>query len=145
VKAHAFLRIAAAAVLCISCGGSGGYGGGNTTPSPTSPSAPATPSVVTIAIDGIRGQLSFSPNPAMCATGQTVVWKNNDTVTHRVVIDELNIDTGDIPAGTTSKAMSLGDVSKGYHCALHPEMVGALNGASIPSPPPAEPCGPYGC
>ena len=81
----------------------------------------------------------------MCPTGQTVVWKNNDTVTHRVVIDELNIDTGDIPAGATSKALSLGDVSKAYHCALHPEMVGALNGASIPSPPPAEPCGPYGC
>jgi plastocyanin len=145
MKAHLCLRIAAAAALCVSCGGSGGYGSGNTTSSPTSPSTPATSSVVTVTINGVRGQLSFSPNPAMCATGQTVVWKNNDTVTHRVVIDELNIDTGDIPAGATSKAMSLGDVSKGYHCSLHPEMVGALNGASIPSPPPAEPCGPYGC
>jgi plastocyanin len=144
MKGYMFLRVAAATMLCVSCGGSGGYG--SSAPStPTAPSAPATPGVVTITINGIRGQLSFSPNPATCATGQTVVWKNNDSVTHRVIIDELNIDTGDIPAGATSKAMSLADVSKGYHCALHPEMVGALNGASIPSPPPGEPCGPYGC
>lgn len=143
MRAQRFLRISVAALLCVSCGGSGGYG--TTTPStPTAPSSPTTSNVVTITITGVHGALSFSPNPATCATGQTVVWKNADSVVHRVVIDELGINTGDIAPGATSQPMSLADVSKGYHCSIHPEMVGALNGAAIP-PPPGEPCGPYGC
>jgi plastocyanin len=99
---------------------------------------------VTISIVGDRGATSFSPNPATCSTSQMVVWKNNDTVVHRVVIDGLNIDTGPINPGASSQPMSLANVSRGYRCTLHAGMVGALNGAETP-PPMGEPCGPYGC
>jgi plastocyanin len=139
MKTRALALLAAA--LCWTCGG-GGYGGTST---PTTPSPGGTgTSIVTISIVGQNGATSFSPNPATCATSQMVVWKNNDTVVHRIVIDDLAIDTGPINPGASSQPMSLANISKGYHCTLHPNMVGALNGATTP-PPSGEPCGPYGC
>lgn len=117
------------AALCVACGGgSGGYGG-NTSPTPT-PSTGGTSNITTVTITGQKGDQSFSPNPAMCATGQMVVWKNADTTTHRIVIPDLNIDTGNIAPGASSQPVSLANVSKAYHCSLHPSMVGALNQAS---------------
>jgi plastocyanin len=138
------MQTLAATALCVSCGGSGGYGGSSSS-TPTTPSPSGATNVITITITGVKGALSFSPNPAQCATGQTVVWKNADSVTHRVEIDELGVNTGDIAPGATSQPMSLANVSKGYHCSLHPQMVGALNGAATPSPSDGPACGPYGC
>jgi len=127
------------AVLCVSCGGgSGGYGGGST---PTTPSTGGSSNITTITISGQKGDQSFSPNPAMCATGQTVVWKNADSTTHRIVIADLGIDTGNIAPGASSQPVSLANVSKNYHCSLHPSMVGSLNSATTDP----ERCGPYGC
>jgi plastocyanin len=121
------------ALVSSSCGGGsgapaapspgpGGGGGGSTT--------------VTITITGVKGVQSFSPNPGTCAAGQMVVWRNADVVTHRVKIDDLAIDTGDIAPGASSQPMSLGNVSKSYHCPIHPSMVGSLNAAQTPDPPP---------
>jgi plastocyanin len=135
-------QVLLATVLCVSCGGSGGSSGSNAS-TPTTPSSTGSSNVVTVTITGNNGALSFSPNPAACVTGQTVVWKNADTVTHHIVIDDLGVNTGDIPPGGTSQPMSLGNVSKSYHCSLHPAMVGALNNAVTPTDGPA--CGPYGC
>ncbi len=136
------LRASVLALLCVSCGGgSGGYGGGSSSSTPTTP-APTTPSnAITITITGNKGEQSFSPNPAMCATGQTVVWKNADSITHRIVIQDLGIDTGNLAPGASSQPVALADVSKNYHCSLHPSMVGSLNNATND---PGN-CGPYGC
>lgn len=138
MHARASLFALAASLLVVSCGGGGS--------SPSTPTAPSTPStggaagstVVTINIIGDRGALSFSPNPATVPTGQMVVWKNTDTVAHRVVI-EGQVNTGDIAPGASSAPQPLGGVEKGYHCSIHPGMVGALNGASNP-----DPCDDYG-
>ncbi|MFL6280968.1 MAG: hypothetical protein ACJ731_12710 [Vicinamibacterales bacterium] len=133
------LRASLLAVLCASCGGSGGYGGGATTP--TTPSTGGSSNVTTITIAGQKGDQSFSPNPGMCVTGQTVVWKNADSIAHRIVIPDLGIDTGNLAPGASSQPVSLANVSKNYHCSLHPSMVGSLNSATTdPSN-----CGPYGC
>jgi plastocyanin len=143
MKTRALVALLAAG-LCWTCGGGGGGYGGSSTP-PTTPSpAPTGTNIVTISIVGDRGATSFSPNPATCNPSQMVVWKNNDTIVHRVVIDGLGIDTGPLNPGASSQPMSLANVSRGYHCSLHPGMVGALNGAETP-PPMGEPCGPYGC
>jgi plastocyanin len=144
MRARTLMQTFAAMALCVSCGGSGGYGGSSSS-TPTTPSPSGATNVITITITGVKGALSFSPNPAQCATGQTVVWKNADSVTHRVEIDDLGVNTGDIAPGATSQPMSLANVSKGYHCSLHPQMVGALNGAATPSPSDGPACGPYGC
>jgi plastocyanin len=130
--------LSACVLIAGSCGGSGGYGG-------STPSAPTNTStqggVVTITIRGVNGKQSFAPNPAQCAAGQSVVWFNSDTVTHRVVLDDLSVDTGDILPGRSTAPMALGSVSKAYHCSLHPNMVGSLNNAETPEPPRA--CEPY--
>lgn len=125
----------AGALLSVSCGGSSGYGGGSTPSSPTP--APGGPSnIVTVTIRGVNGAQSFSPNPATCRDGQMVVFRNADTITHRVVIDDRSVDTGDIAPGASTQPLALGGVSKAYHCPIHPNMVGSLNEAPTPEPPP---------
>lgn len=132
----------AGSLLLISCGGSGSPASSSPT-APTSTSAGGTAStVVTINIIGDKGTLSFSPNPATVPEGQLVSWKNTDSIVHRVVFDGL-VDTGDINPGATSAPQALGAVSKGYHCSIHPGMVGSLNGAATPTP--GAPCDIYGC
>jgi plastocyanin len=124
-----------AALLAVSCGGGGGYGSTPTTPTPA-PTSGGSGNVVTITITGVKGGQSFSPNPATCMLGQTVVFKNADVVTHRVVLDDRSVDTGDIAPGASSAPQALGAVSKPYHCSIHPSMVGSLNSAATPDPPP---------
>ena len=128
--------LVAGALLAVSCGGGSGYGG-DMSPGPTPPPS-GSPNVVTITISGVRGAQSFSPNPASCAQGQVVVFRNADTVTHRVILDDRSIDTGDIAPGASSQQLQLGAVSKSYHCPIHPNMVGSLNSAPTPEPPPCQ-------
>jgi plastocyanin len=141
MKQQTLFRALLAAILCAGCGG----GGGATPASPAAPTTSGGNQVITITIKGQNGVLSFSPNPAMCATGQTVVWKNGDTITHHVTIDDLGITTGDLAPGETSKPFSLSAVSKSYHCVLHPTMVGAINDAATPDPKNDPYCDLYGC
>jgi len=129
--------LAAAAVVAVSCGGSGGGG------SPTAPSNPGggggtggQAATVTINITGQGGRLAFSPNPATVNAGQLVVFKNNDTVAHRVTLDDGTVQTPEIPAGGTSAPVAMGTAgSKTYHCSIHPGMVGGFNGAEVEPPP----------
>jgi len=103
----------AALGLCLSGCGSNSF----------NPSAPSDAIVINIV--AINGAQSFSPDPSSVPIGQTVVWHNIDTVTHRVVLNDLSVDTGNLNPGSYSPAMSLGSVG-GYHCSIHPEMVGTL-------------------
>ena len=121
--------ILTAAVAVVLAGGWGCGGGGSGNPS--SPSSSAT---ITITIVGDRGGQSFSPNPASAA-GQLVVFRNNDTVVHRVRLNDLSLDTGDIAPGATSQAVRMPGVGTNYHCFLHQTMVGAVSGATTPPPP----------
>jgi plastocyanin len=132
-------RIVAAGLACAlvaGCGGSGGYEGPSTGPTP--PPSGGGSNAVTITISGVRGAQSFSPNPAMVPPGQMVVFHNADVVTHRVSLDDRSIETGDIAPGATSQPLPLGAVSKSYHCPIHPNMVGSLNSAQTPEPPPCQ-------
>src|SRR5688572_24671492 len=95
------LRIASALAASMAamsaCGGSGDSGSS----SPTGPSSPST-NAMTITITRQNGTQSFSPNPAS-AGGQLVVFRNADTLVHRVVLNDGSIDTGDIASGGTSR------------------------------------------
>ena len=122
-------RISAAALaagLAAACGGGG----------PAAPNPPADTTPVTIVITGVRGAQSFSPNPAAVPAGRMVIWKNNDIVVHRVRLTDGSADTGDLQPGASSAPMPLGNVSKPYTCSVHPSMVGSLNAAETPEPPP---------
>jgi plastocyanin len=101
--------------------GCGGYS------APTAPQNEGGPpdGAVIINVLGINGTQSFSPNPATVPAGQTVVWHNVDSTTHRVVLDDGRLDTGNISPGRFSTATTLPG-SGPYHCAIHPPMVGTL-------------------
>jgi plastocyanin len=114
-------------ITAFACGGSS---------SPSSPSN-STSNLPTIMIVGQNGAQAFSPNPAPLG-GQQVVFKNNDAVTHRVVLNSGSVDTGDIPSGATSRAVTMPTSGTNYHCSIHPGMIGAVNASSGGAPPPCE-------
>lgn len=130
------LALAGAFVLA----GCGGGGGGS---APTSPSTPSnggsnnngTPASVTVSIMGDQGKNSFNPNPAPVASGQVVVFKNTDKVTHHIVLDDGSMTTGDIAPGASSVALPVGAANVGFHCTIHPDMVGAFNAGVEQDPP----------
>jgi len=115
------LTIFAVAALGLPLASCGGYGG----PSPDPVSSPPPANAIVINVLGINGAQSFSPNPGSVPNGQLVVWHNVDTITHRVVMNDGEVDTGNIAAGAFSPPQAL--VAPGpYHCTIHPEMVGTL-------------------
>lgn len=114
------------------CGGNG-YSSGNGNPTgPTPP--PSGSGVVTINVVAINGAQSFSPNPATVPDGQMVVWHNVDSITHRVVLNDRSVDTGDLAPGTSSQAMALNAGDGQYHCSIHPVMIGSVNQSTAPLP-----------
>ena len=92
--------------------------------------------VVTINVVAIHGAQSFSPNPATLPAGQKVVWHNIDNTTHRVVLNDRSVDTGDLTPGASSQPMAIGAAGGEYHCAIHPEMIGSINQDTAMSPAP---------
>jgi len=130
--------LALAAVATASCGG-GSSAGASTPTSPTSSGSGGsggTQTIVTITISGSSGKNAFNPNPATVAAGQLVVFKNNDVVTHHIVLDDGSLQTADIPPGATSAAVAMGTSGADtYHCTIHPTMVGGFNGADVNNPP----------
>jgi plastocyanin len=119
------------ALLAWSCGG------GSTDSNPAAPSGSGAPSV-TVAITGGFTANSFNPNPVPASVGETVAFKNNDTVSHHLVLDNGSLDIGDIAPGATSKTITVPAGSGNFHCTLHPTMVGAINGP-VPASPPCDP------
>jgi plastocyanin len=124
--------------LCAwGCGSSTDYGGGPVAPTPTPTSGPSS-GVVTINVVIENGAQSFSPNPATLPAGQTVVWRNIDRVTHRVVLNNGSLDTGDLAPGASSQPMSINGGGGPYHCSIHPSMVGTIVPAASTFPSPVK-------
>jgi plastocyanin len=111
--------VLATAAAVSACTGANGV-----SPTPTAP-PPASP-VVTVDVAEINGPYSFYPSPVTAGSGQAVVWRNFDTVTHHVVFDENGIDTGTLAPGTLSQPMTIGAGTWNYHCSIHPSMVGSV-------------------
>ena len=94
------------------------------TPTPSNPTV--TPDV-TINIQANNGAQSFAPNPASARVGQTVAWRNVDTITHTATQDGGSFQTGNIAAGVTSTPIMMSSAGTfTYHCSIHPGMVGTL-------------------
>ncbi|MFB3853758.1 MAG: hypothetical protein ACE148_08025 [Vicinamibacterales bacterium] len=108
--------------------------------STSAPASPAPAEAITIRITGQNGARSFSPNPASVG-GRLVVFRNDDSVVHRVTLDDGTLDTGDIPPGGTSRPPLMPVVGTNYHCSIQPTMIGSVGPMSGGTPPPCE--GPY--
>lgn len=116
------LPLAIAALLAAGCGSDknptapgGGGGGGGTAD-------------VVINIVANSGASSYSPNPDTVSVGQTVAWKNMDSMTHTATSDVGGVfSSGNIMAGGTCSPITMTAAgSYPYHCSLHPSMTGTL-------------------
>ena len=133
-------KFATASILMLGLGMWGCSGSGYSNGSTASPMAP-TPinsnggGVVTIDVVAVNGAQSFSPNPATLPPGQMVVWHNVNNTTHRVVLNDRSVDTGDLAPWVTSRALTPSAAGANYHCSIHPAMVGAIGSAQGEPPP----------
>lgn len=154
--------VIAALVGAVALWGCGG-GGGSAAATPTSPTSTATASApppppsptpaptttaatVTVAIVGSSGNRAFEPNPVRANTGDTVMFRNSDRVTHHLVMDDGSADLGAVAPGAVSRGFTVRSASAlNFHCTVHSSMVGSINGAAAPEPPAClDPYG-YGC
>jgi len=135
MRAFVIVSILTLGLAMWACSGSG-YPSGNTS-SPAAPTPAAASGIVTIDVVAINGAQSFSPNPATLPAGQMVVWRNVNSTTHRVVLNDRSVDTGDLAPGASSQPMPIGAAGGQYHCSIHPEMVGSINQGTETSPPTA--------
>jgi plastocyanin len=135
MRAFAIVTVLALGLATWACSGSG-YSNGSTN-SPAAPTPIASNGVVTINVVAINGAQSFSPNPATLPAGQMVVWHNANSTTHRVVLNDGSVDTGNLAPGASSQPMAIGAAAGQYHCSIHPEMIGSFNQDTAPAPPTA--------
>ena len=106
--------------------------GGGSESLPTGPSPSTNP--VTVNIVSSAGNQAFSPNPVQVPSGTSLVFRNSTNDFHRIVMDSGTV-IGDLAPGASSAAMQVG-AGGDFHCTNHPSMVGSINGATAPTPPP---------
>ena len=69
----------------------------------------------------------YNPTPVTVSVGGTVVWVNQDDMTHTATADDAAWDTGDIQAGTSSSPIQFSTAGTfAYHCTPHPRMKGIV-------------------
>jgi len=105
---------------------------------PAAPTPTPPPATLTIDIAEMNGPNSFYPSPAGVAAGQTVLWRNDDRLTHHVVFDDLPVDAGSTAPGTSSQPLTIAAGTWSYHCAIHPSMVGTVTVAGSDQPAPVQ-------
>ena len=138
MRAFVIVTVLGLGLATSACSGSG-YSSGSTN-SPAAPTPSTSNGIVTINVVAINGVQSFSPNPATLPAGQMVVWHNVNNTTHRVVLNDGSVDTGNLAPGASSQPMAIGAAGGQYHCSIHPEMIGSLNQDTAP---PSSPTSPY--
>lgn len=133
MRVFAIVTVLSLGIAASACSGSG-YSSASTSV-PSAPTPITANGVVTIDVVAINGAQSFSPNPATLPAGQMVVWHNVNNTTHRVVLNDGSVDTGNLAPGASSQPMAIGAASGQYHCSIHPSMIGSVNQDTAPSSP----------
>jgi plastocyanin len=102
------------------------------------PDGVPVPVQLTINIVGTFGATAFAPNPLQAAVGNTIIWSNNDLIVHEIVLDD-GTPVGMLAPGQSSVPISISTPTAGYHCTLHPSMVGQVTTMPPAPPVPADP------
>ena len=111
------LLAAVLAIAASACGSS----------SPSSPTSPTTAADVTISMVGNLANQSFNPNPTTMKVGQTVAFKNSDSIVHDATQDASKFTTGNVQPGATSAPIAMSTAGTfTYHCTIHPGMIGTI-------------------
>jgi len=101
--------------------------GSDSSSSSSTPTTPTPAADLTITIQGNRGNQSFSPEPATMRVGQSVAWRNADSITHNATQDATRFATANLAAGATSSPITMSTAGTfTYHCTIHPGMIGTL-------------------
>lgn len=127
--------IALSGLVLWAVGCSGGNGGGGGTPTgPSTNPPPQTQAGTTVNIVSSAGNAAFSPNPVQVPAGGTIQWRNATGDAHVLVMNDGT------PIGTLAPGASITTALSGgggnFRCVTHPTMVGSINGATAPEPPP---------
>ncbi|MHB8572182.1 MAG: cupredoxin domain-containing protein [Candidatus Dormibacteria bacterium] len=90
----------------------------------------ASQSTVTIA------QYAYTPNPITIQAGDSIVWRNSDSVAHTATQDSSGFDTGTIAAGQSSAPIQFNTAGTFlYHCTFHAQMHGSISVQGSAPPP----------
>jgi plastocyanin len=83
-------------------------------------------------------KLRFTPAAVQVATGDTVIWVNDDDRGHTVVADDGSFNSGEIGIGGVFRQQFSSPGEVAYHCDHHPRMRGKVVVAGKPQkdPPP---------
>lgn len=93
-------------------------------PSGALPGKEATPSAQRVEV--IISNLSFQPASITVGKGSTIVWRNQDAVSHTVTAGDGNFNSGTIVAGDTFEQRFDKVKTYAYSCSIHPEMKGTI-------------------
>ena len=100
----------------------------------------ASAAPLTVTIIGTAGSGAFAPNPLPAAVGDTIVFRNDDLTTHRLVLDDAaSTEIGTLAPGRSSAPIPMTSAGVTYHCTIHPSMVGTLGTVDSAPPPPMPP------
>ena len=90
--------------------------------SPSSPTSPSSGSLVTVFIKNSV----YSPNPVTVKVGQSVNWKNDDSITHTATLDGMfnNVISPNSAQGAPVPMNAAGTFN--YRCTIHPGMNGTI-------------------
>ncbi len=104
--------------------------GNGSSPSPTTPSPPTTGGTGTTVsiVSGAtsKGSNAYSPNPITVTHGGSVMWVNNDSITHTSTSDNNTWNSGNIGPGASFTFTFPTAGTFTYHCLIHPGMVGTV-------------------
>jgi len=120
----AAISIIAVAAGCASTATSTGTGSTTGTVAAT---AAVTVSADTTAVSGnvvLIENFAFNPEVLTIKVGDTVEWKNNDSVAHNIVFDAFKSDT--IKNGESYKHQFDTAGTYAYACGIHPSMKGTI-------------------
>jgi len=76
----------------------------------------------TISISGFK----FVPDTLTVKTGETIEWKNEDTVVHTATADDKTFDSGNIAPGKSWTFVAGKPGTYNYICTIHPNMKAKL-------------------
>ncbi len=116
--------VLAVALWSAACGGGTSY----STSGPATPAAGTTGSQ-TGAKSGSSVSIrnfAFMPNTITVSKGATVVWTNNDSVSHTVTSDNGKFDSGTLSPGKTFSFTFDTPGAYNYHCSIHTYMKGEI-------------------
>src|SRR3954466_431010 len=77
---------------------------------------------------------AYQPGSILVQAGDTVTWTNTGSTPHTVTADDGSVDSGPLAPGASFSQTFPAAGLFTYHCAIHPQMTGAVTITRAPDP-----------